>query len=302
MRAAVSKAFLLGAGLGTRLRPLTNVRPKPLIPVFHRPLIEHALDHCLAAGISEFAINTHHLPGEWERAFPDHSYRGAPLTFFHEEVLLETGGGLKNIEDWIGNEPVLVYNGDILTGISLESLLENHLSSDALATLALRSEGPALHVAVRDGRVIDIHHQLGAAEGTHQFTGVYCIDPAILHRIPPAEKVSIIPTFLELAREGLLGASRHDDGHWLDLGTRQAYLEAHHDSTLGVAIHPEASIDPQAAVAGSVVGPGATIEAEATVLNCVLWPGTWVARGAQLTNCIVYSSTPAAGTHHEADL
>ena len=125
----MTKAFVLGAGLGTRLRPLTDALPKPLIPVFHRPLIQYALDHCLAAGIREFAINTHHLPEKWPEYFPDGTYRGAPVTFFHEPELLETGGGIKNIASWIGDDPVLVYNGDILTDLDLPRLLETHTSS-----------------------------------------------------------------------------------------------------------------------------------------------------------------------------
>ena len=123
MSSSIKKAFLLGAGLGTRLRPLTDILPKPLIPVFNRPLIEYAFDQCLAVGIEEFAVNTHHLPRKWLEAFPDQSYQGLPLKFFHETVLLETGGGLKNIEDWTEGQPILVYNGDILTTLNLGGLL-----------------------------------------------------------------------------------------------------------------------------------------------------------------------------------
>ena len=156
MSAPITKAFLLGAGLGTRLRPLTEALPKPLIPVFHRPLIHHALDHCLAAGIKEFAINTHHLPESWPATFPDSTYRDAPLSFFHEDVLLETGGGIKNIDPWIGDEVLLVYNGDILTDLPLETLLATHAASGNKATLALRSEGPNCNVAVDGDRVVDL--------------------------------------------------------------------------------------------------------------------------------------------------
>ena len=87
------KAFLLGAGLGTRLKPLTDTLPKPLIPLENRPLITHAMDHLIKAGIVEIAINTHHLPEAWPAAFPDATYRGASLSFFYEPDLLETGGG-----------------------------------------------------------------------------------------------------------------------------------------------------------------------------------------------------------------
>jgi NDP-sugar pyrophosphorylase family protein len=317
----ITKAFLLGAGLGTRLRPLTNELPKPLIPVFHRPLIHHALDHCLAAGIREFAINTHHLPEKWDELFrgcgvsvqavpaasgEDHishgQYRDTPITFFHEPDLLETGGGIKNIEEWICGEPIVVYNGDILSTLDLNRLIATHSDSEMEVTLAVRSTGPALHIAVGGARITDIHRLLGVAEGTHQFTGIYCLNPEFLGRLPAREKVSVIPTFLELAKGGNLGASLHDEGQWLDLGCREAYLDAHRIGNLGNPIHQEATIDPTAMVEASVVGPGASIGPDAVVLNTVLWPNTQIAGGAQLTNCIVYSSTPATGAHHNADL
>ena len=89
----ITQAFILGAGLGTRLRPLTDVLPKPLVPLFHKPLAMWAVEACEAVGCMRFAINTHHLPEKW-KGFGE----GRDVTFFHEGVLLETGGGLKNIE------------------------------------------------------------------------------------------------------------------------------------------------------------------------------------------------------------
>jgi NDP-sugar pyrophosphorylase family protein len=190
VRAPIRKAFLLGAGLGTRLRPLTDALPKPLIPVLGAPLIRYAIDHCAAAGITEFAINTHHLPETWKDYFPG-SREGsgespcAPrIDFFHEPVLLETGGGIKNIEEWIAGEPILVYNGDILANPDLARLISTHRASGNLATLGVRSNGPALHLALDGRQVVDIHHKLGVAAGTHQFTGIYCIEPELLDSIP----------------------------------------------------------------------------------------------------------------------
>ena len=96
----VKKAFVLAAGLGTRLRPLTDTLPKPLIPVGLKPLITFAFDHLIAdAGVEEFIVNTHHLAGAYAGAFPDGTYRGRPLHFRHEPVLLETGGGIRNVAD-----------------------------------------------------------------------------------------------------------------------------------------------------------------------------------------------------------
>ena len=305
------KAFLLGAGLGTRLRPLTNTLPKPLIPVFHRPLITYALDHCLAVGIEEFAINTHHLPEAWSQAFPDRHYRGAPLTFFHEPDLLETGGGIKNIEGWIGEEDVLVYNGDILTDCDLAELIATHTASQNVATLATREEGPSPQLAVSGPQVIDVRELLGVATGTHQFLGLYCISPEILTMIPPGEKISVIPAYLELARQGRLGHRVLNEGDWLDLGTREAYLAAHGlpagqgrpkmlaDQPAG---HPKALIADGARVTRSVIGPGCHVSADTEVGDSILWPGTTISPGAQLTNCIVHSTNPATGTHNNADL
>ena len=96
----MSQAFILGAGLGTRLRALTESLPKPLIPVYQKPLITYAFDHLIDVGIDQFMINTHHCPDEYGTAFPDASYRGASLAFRNEADLLETAGGIANIADW----------------------------------------------------------------------------------------------------------------------------------------------------------------------------------------------------------
>jgi len=266
---SMRKAFLLGAGLGTRLQPLTNTLPKPLIPVYNRPLAAHALDHCIDAGITDFAINTHHLHEEWEKEFPNGQYRGATLTFFYEEDLLETGGGIKNIESWVNGDPFLVYNGDILTDIRIDKLMTGHMASNNTATLAVRSTGPSLQLEL-DGRLVSgIHGKSSEQARTHQFTGIYCVDPDLLNAIPAETKISVIPAFLELIEKKRLGAYVADDGDWYDLGSREAYL---------------------------------VVEAGAQVSESILWPGTKVSQDAQLTKCIVHSTNGASGTHHNADL
>src|SRR3954462_3160599 len=109
----ITRAFVLGAGLGTRLRPLTDDLPKPLVPIFQKPLITFALDHLVQPGLERFFINTHHLAGRFREAFPDATYRHRPIAFFHASDLLETAGGIANIAGSLGQEPLLVYNGDI---------------------------------------------------------------------------------------------------------------------------------------------------------------------------------------------
>jgi len=295
------KAFLLGAGLGTRLRPLTNTLPKPLIPFANRPLITHVLDHCLEAGITDFAINTHHLQEAWGKAFPNGTYRGATLTFFHEPDLLETGGGIKNIANWINGDPILIYNADIITDLPIDRLITGHMASNNTATLAVQDHGPSLHLALEGHRITDIHGKVCGKTGTHQFTGIYVIDAEILDLIPSGEKISVIPAFLELIKRGELGAY-HVKGNprWLDLGTREAYLEA--SFTLRPEISAEAKVSSEATIQNSWIASGCTVEAGATVKNSILWPGTSVLRDAQLTNCIVHSTSPASGVHQNVDL
>jgi mannose-1-phosphate guanylyltransferase len=295
----VNQAFILGAGLGNRLRPLTNRLPKPLVPLFHQPLASWAVAACKRVGISRFAINTHHLPAAWQGFTA-----GSELTLFHEPVLLETGGGLKNIAAWSGQQPLLVHNGDIFSTMDLGKLIAAHQASGLPVTLALRSTGSAKHLAIDAAgtRATDIRNQLGRAEGTHVFSGIYCISPRFLNMIPAGEKISVIPAFLQLAQASQLGTLVLDEGVWLDLGDRDSYLQAHRELALSPAIHPAAIIQPGALVERSVIGPGAVIAAGAVVRDSVVWPGATVSADAVLDRCIVFSETPASGHHQDADL
>ena len=258
-----------------------------------------AVAACKQAGIHRFAINTHHLPTAW-----DGFGSGENVTLFYEPLLLETGGGLKNIASWMGAEPLLIHNGDIFSTMPLEKLIAAHHASGRPVTLALRSEGNAQHIALdASGSVVtDIHHKLGRAHGTHVFSGIYCVNPDFLDLIPAGEKISVIPAFLELAQSGQLGAVVLDDGVWLDLGDRASYLQAHRELDLAPQIHPQATLESGATVERSVIGPGAIIAAGAVVRDSVVWPGGRVAADAVLDRCIVFSEIPATGSHQDADL
>jgi mannose-1-phosphate guanylyltransferase len=321
----VHQAFILGAGLGTRLRPLTARLPKPLIPLFHKSLAERALDACEAAGIARFAINVHHLPTMWRDpvfgipngAWTEPGLKGGngalaefghwhhrPVHLFEEPDLLETGGGLKNLDGWIEDGPLLIHNGDIFSTLPLDRLLAAHEASGLPVTLALRSQGEATHIALDDSgdRVVDIRGKLGRSDGSHVFTGIYCVNREFLDLLPTGEKVSVIPAFLDLAGRGKLGAITLDEGDWMDLGDRDSYLAAHRDLDLGPRIHPDAAVSPEAVVERSVVGPGATISAGAIVRDSVVWPNATVHGDARLDRCIVYSGQPVSGTHVNADV
>lgn len=294
------KAFLLGAGLGTRLKPLTDTLPKPLIPVENRPLITHAMDRLIEAGITDIAINTHHLPETWDVAFPEKKYRDADLTFFYEPVLLETGGGIKNIAEWIGHDSFLIYNGDILTDLPIDKLMTGHMMSNNVATLAVRADGPAKRITVDGRKITDIRSEVAGLPGTHQFTGIYCADAEILDLIPPNEKIAVIPALQELVRRNEIGAYLVKECSWLDLGERESYFEAAFQKS--GQISSSAKLSPEATIENSWIGDDATVEAGATIKNSIIWPGTHVSGDAELTNCIVHSNSSATGVHQDADL
>ena len=304
----LTDAFVLGAGLGTRLKRLTQARPKPLIPVAGTPLITFAFDHLLGVGVERIVVNTHHCADVYGRAFPDNAYRHAALTFRHEPVLLETGGGIKNVEDLLGNAPFLVYNGDILSTLPLEAVLAHHFAADNEVTLVLRSHGGPLQVAFdpATARVLDIGHRLERAPGTHLFTGIYVVNPAFLHRLK-LEKLSVIPAFLEMITQGAaLGAVVIAEGGWWDLGTREHYLEVHR--TLRAAdpaacwVHPTAQVHPTARLTGATcVGAGAKIGPSAHLHDCILWEGTTIAPESALTRCILTENQSACGIHTDTD-
>ena len=227
----MKKAFVLGAGLGTRLRPLTDQLPKPLIPVHHRPLIVRAFQHLRAAGVEEFAVNTHHLPECYERAFPGARWEGCRLHFRHEPVLLETGGGLAQMADLLQDEPFLVYNGDILTDISLEEAMAAHQVEGNLVTLLLRSDVPVRNVAfdAASGRVLDLRNGLATNHPDQRgFTGLYVVSPAFFRYLVPGKVESVVAALLRAVAAGeRIGGVLGDVGHWFDLGDRASYLAAH---------------------------------------------------------------------------
>ncbi|MEI6491907.1 MAG: sugar phosphate nucleotidyltransferase [Verrucomicrobiota bacterium] len=305
------KAFVLGAGLGTRLRPLTEYRPKPLIPVYGKPLITFGFDHLIAGGITSFVVNTHHCPETYGRLLPGNRYLGFPLEYRHEPVLLDTGGGMKNVESFVGDEPFVAYNGDILADFPLSAAIEHHLQSGNLATLILRSSGGPLHIQARNGRVTDIRGKLGNGDDpSFLFTGITILSHEIFRHIPAGEIVSIIPIYLELIRCGArIGAEVVDEGLWFDLGTRDAYLAAHELLRPGgfqlsyarkdwpIPVAANSQIAPGVRLQGAcAIGAGASVGEDAVLEDCVLWENAVVAPLSRLTRCVVREGMRAAGT------
>src|ERR1700731_506617 len=225
--ASITQAFVLGAGLGTRLRPLTEDLPKPLIPIFQKPLISFALDHLIDVGVESFIINTHKLPDSFQRFFSESDYEGHSIKLVNEPVLLETGGGIKNVEADLGVKPFITYSGDILTDVDLQTLIDEHFGCGNDVTLALRNTSLAAAVAFRNGRVVDISNRYGVA-GNHDFANIAVWNPEIFERIPPNRKISFIPIIADwIGAGGKIGGVILNDGKWFNIGSRTQYLEIH---------------------------------------------------------------------------
>jgi len=314
----VRTAFLLCAGWGQRLQPLTNQIPKPLVPICGVPLCQFALSRIAALGVERIVINTHRLADQFIRLFPEYPepsrYQGVPVFFRHEPELLETAGGLKNIEDLLLPGPVLVHNGDILAELDLAALFAAHAKSGALCTLALRSSGGPLQVGfdAASGLVTDIRGELGSSAPRFLYTGVCVVDAALLARIPAGEPLSFVPVWLDALRAGeKIAGVVLDGGVWRDIGNIEEYLRIHADLASGAVKiasptgdagwpqwrMPGAVADSSAVFAGwNWLGPGCQVRAGATVENSILWAGAIVEPGAQVSSSVVREGMIAAGT------
>ena len=222
-------AFILGAGLGTRLRPLTEHCPKPLLPLGGKPMVERALAKLYAAGTRRFLINTHHCPEAWTQAFPTSRWQDAEIRFVHEPVLLETGGGLANINQFLTAEDtqLVVWNGDILSDVHLAEAYAHHTTNGAEATLVVREKGPNANVRITDdGFVTDLRDRLGKSDAAYQYTGISFVTRTFVAGVPPAS-VSLVEHFLTRvqATPGSVQGYLDTSAHWHDLGTVAEYQQ-----------------------------------------------------------------------------
>jgi NDP-sugar pyrophosphorylase family protein len=312
----ITQAFVLGAGLGTRLRPLTDDLPKPLIPIFQKPLITFALDHLTGMGVEKFVINTHWRPELFEALFSRRDYSGRPVTLIHEPRLLETGGGIKNAEACLGGDPFLTYSGDILADLDLEPLIDQHFRRRNDVTLALRETGLASDVALRDHRIVDIAKRYGVT-GNFDFANIAVWNSAVFERIPAHKKISFIPIIADwIGRGGKIGGLVMNDGKWFNIGSRREYLDVHrailqenwkpsyvHMRNWPQRIAESAVVDASAALHGcSVVGENCRVGAKVILEDTILWPGAQIASQSQLHGCIVRSQKRVSGIHHNIDV
>jgi Nucleoside-diphosphate-sugar pyrophosphorylase involved in lipopolysaccharide biosynthesis/translation initiation factor 2B, gamma/epsilon subunits (eIF-2Bgamma/eIF-2Bepsilon) len=226
----IKTAFVLGAGLGTRLRPLTDNTPKPMLPVGGIPLIARIFADLVNAGIMRIIVNTHHAAYKYAEEFPSNTFMGAELIFVHEEKLLDTGGGLKNILPLLKEDAgILVYNGDILYTGNIAKFLNDFENSQAEASLVLRSAGAVCNVSVCGEYVCDMRGILGAEYDVKmQFCGVFAASRKVLDAFAARSDnvfstVDVLVDFIKQNPESVK-AYADDESQWSDIGTAEEYL------------------------------------------------------------------------------
>ncbi|OQW43453.1 MAG: hypothetical protein A4C66_08770 [Nitrospira sp. HN-bin3] len=234
------KAMILAAGLGTRLRPLTNTIPKPLLPIAGTPLIVWNLLLLKRHGFHQVVINLHYLGPMIEQALGDGSKFGMRIIYSHEPVILGTGGGIKKAEPYFSGEPVLILNADTLVELDLEALWDFHRSRGAVATLVLREDPEAdrwgvVEVGEQDRilRITGRGVREAATIARRMFAGIHILHPRLLQQVPKGVASSIIDPYVAAIERGepVLGYDLR--GYWSDIGTPERYTHAEQDARSG---------------------------------------------------------------------
>lgn len=291
------RALVLSAGLGTRLRPLTHVLPKPLMPVAGQPLVTRTLDALVTAGCEAIALNLH-FHAEAIRRQLGTAYRGVPLTYSEEPEILGTLGALAPLREFFREaRQVVVVNGDSLCPWPIADLLAEHRSRGAEATLLVsetaRAERYGGGVGIDEtGRVVALRGlELECPHSFRVFTGAQVLEPGWLEGLEQREQDLVADLYQPLLLRGARLQALSTRRLWHDLGTPQRYLEGVlawlQESSSEVWISPDAEVSPLAEVrhcaieAGAVVGPNAYLECS------LVLPGARVGAGARIEGSIV---------------
>jgi mannose-1-phosphate guanylyltransferase/phosphomannomutase len=304
------KAIVMAGGQGSRLRPLTLTRPKPMVPVANRPIMAHILEWLRDHGFSEVLVTLHYRADDIRRAFGDGRAFDVRISYRVEHEPLGTAGSVKFAEDWIAGEPFLIASGDALTDLDLAALQRRHRETGAWLTIGLtRVEDPSEYGVVELdhlGRVVRFQEKPGRGRALSNLanTGIYCVEPKVLARVPRGRAFDWSrDVFPGLLAEGLPIFGHALDGYWCDIGSMDAYRRGQcdalegavkvalpaHAARPGVWIGANARIAPRAVVEGPVLlGAGCRIEPGARILpGSVIGERAIVRTGACVSNAIL---------------
>ena len=320
------KGMILGAGEGTRLRPLTSNHPKPMMPVLNRPIMEHIIRLLKVHNITELWCNLYYLPDEIQNYFEDGSNLGVRISFKVEDKLPGTAGGVKNLEEHF-DDTFVVISGDAITDIDLTSAIKFHRERGAIATIVLTHVENPLEFGVvitdEEGRIVRFLEKPGWSEVFSDTvnTGIYILDPKVFDFIPKGQDFDfskdLFPLLLE-EKQPLFGYIA--DGYWCDVGNIESYMKVHYDAlsgkvklditgqeiSPGIWVGKGVSISSSANIKGpvligdnsqikdaarimefTVIGDNTLVDANALLLRSIVWSNSYIGESSTITNAVI---------------
>jgi NDP-sugar pyrophosphorylase family protein len=315
------KAMILAAGFGTRLRPLTNKVPKPMVPIMNRPILEHTIHLLRSHGIHDITVNLHHLPEIIKEHFGDGKNFGVQLHWSHEPEILGTAGGIKKAQQFLEGESFLVINSDVVVDIDLSKVMAFHKAQGSALTLVVREgDSPEQCDPIEVDDNDRIVHMVGTSsmnmpDDTTRvlFTGIQVMEPEIFDRIPENKfygtTTDVFPGMLE---DGLPMFAYWHHGYWKDIGTIQSYLDVHKDLldrrmegglplennnsagghiTQPVLIGKNCKIDDTVKIGPyAVLGDNCIVGEHATIEHSICWDSVTLSKGSHTKQSVLGNS------------
>ena len=320
------KAMILAAGMGTRLRPLTNLVPKPMVQLAGRPCMEHTIRLLRKHNISETVVNLHYKPQLIKKYFGSGSQFGVKMQYSKEDTLMGTAGGFKKVQQFFNSDTALIISGDGLTDIDIRDFYNFHKEKGCIATLALKRVGNPQNYGVvklnADSTIEMFQEKPEAKEAVSNLanTGIYIFEPEIFDYIPANSFYDFgKQLFPEFVQKGIEMAGYLMEGYWCDIGDLDIYRDAHYDVLMdrvnievpgrmfpgniwlgsNTVIHPETriigpviigdncGIEKGVQIYGpSVLGENNAIKENAVIKRSILWDNVCVDRGAFVMDSI----------------
>ncbi|MDO9573354.1 MAG: NDP-sugar synthase [Candidatus Contubernalis sp.] len=333
--------MILAAGLGTRLRPLTNVVSKPMVQLAGRPCLEHTVRLLKKYGVKEIMVNAHYLPEQIYEHFGDGTSFGVHMNYSYEKELMGTAGGLKKVAEFFEDETVLIISGDGLTDINIRDFYRFHKEKGCIATLGLKEvDNPEQYGVVQLNEDLTINTfqekpKLEEAVSNLANTGIYLFEPEVFEYIPKDTFYDfgkqLFPEFVE---NRIKMAGYQTEGYWCDIGDLAVYREAHFDILMGrvkvdipgkklgdniwigngTQLHPESRIQGPVVLRDNciiekdvqiygpaVVGKNTVVKQGAVIKRSILWDDVCVGEGLTLTDTIVAQGVNLSNRQFNSD-
>ncbi len=288
------KAMILAAGLGTRLRPLTEDIPKALVPVVNIPVLIRNILYLNSYGITEIIINCHYLGHMISEFIEGSMSQDIKPRIRVEPEILGTGGGISNCRDFLGEGPFLVINSDIITNIRLNEVIEKHVKTGDMVTLVLHEREPFNQIHLNSfGNIKEIHGE--NHDSMLAFTGIHLLNPEIFRYIPEKGYSDIIHVYRSLLQCGKNIGSFKAEGHiWYDIGTIESYKNANRDflrmNRMTVSTGTDTLVDDSARISDwAVIGDNTVIERNSVIEGSVILNGVRIKENVCVRNSVVRS-------------